>query len=310
MVRDVHPDSDLFAPALPVGILSFSDPEQVARDLVASIDRLWRERAAQPGATGYRRIVLIGHSLGAVLARKVWALAYGATAAAEVDRDRIRPWARCIERIVLLAATNRGWMVSSAFSPLDRLRWTLGAGLGNFCRLVLRREPLIFGFRRGAPFLTTTRLQCLAVAAWLRAERVDQPVTVQLLGTADDYVAPTDNIDLATARDFYYLEVTAATHKGIATLAQGNALEQFRTALDGGAGRAWRRQSLEMADVFDLFEESVDDHDAAAAADREPHRHARRVRDPRHPRPGLLDAPDRAGGSSSWRATGGGSAGR
>ncbi|HSA82457.1 MAG TPA: hypothetical protein VLE23_16690 [Geminicoccaceae bacterium] len=263
--RDACPDSDLFAPRLPVSTFSWSDPDRLAAEIVATVDELCARRQAQSDGAGYRSIVLIGHSLGAVLARKVWALAHGAKPSGEIDRARARPWAGSIARIVLLAALSRGWMISSALDPVARLTWTIGSAWGNFCRFVLRREPLIFGFRRGAPFLTTTRLQCLAVAACLREESVDLPTTVQLLGTADDYVAPTDNVDLATAEDFYYLEVTEATHRGIVTLEEGNSLARLRAALTADR-KSLEAVALAKEDVFDLFEESADDHDAAAVA--------------------------------------------
>jgi pimeloyl-ACP methyl ester carboxylesterase len=263
--RDACPDSDIFAPRLPVSTFSWADPDRIAAAIVAGIDECHGRQQAQTDATGYRSIVLIGHSLGAVLARKVWALAHGAAPSGEIDRARARPWAASIERIVLLAALSRGWMISSALDPVARLMWTIGTAWGNVCRFVLRREPLIFGFRRGAPFLTTARLQCLTVAAGLREQRVDLPVTVQLLGTADDYVAPTDNVDLATAGDFNYLEVTEATHRGIVTLEEGNSLAQFRLALTADP-ESLAAAALAPEDVFDLFEESVDDHDAAPVA--------------------------------------------
>ena len=267
-----YPQSDVFAPRLPAGTFSWADPDRIASDLLAAIDSFCAARPSQPDRAGYRSVILIGHSLGAMMARKVWALAHGATASGAVDPALARPWAPHIERIVLLAALNRGWMVSSALDPFSRLLWTIGTGWGNFCRFVLRREPLVFGFRRGAAFLTTTRLQCLAVAAHLSEEERAEPITVQLLGTADDYVAPTDNVDLATGRAFHYLEVTDATHLGIVTLQEGGegaagALAQFRAALTADRQRL-DEISLAKADVFDLFEESPDDYDAVGPARR------------------------------------------
>jgi hypothetical protein len=162
-------------------------------------------------------------------------------------------------------------MISSALDPGARLLWTIGTAWGNCCRFVLQREPLVFGFRRGAAFLTTTRLQCLAVAARLAAQDQPEPITVQLLGTADDHVAPTDNVDLATGQAFYYLEVTGATHRGIVTLEEGTgpggALAQFRAALSAGRP-ALEEISLAREDVFDLFEETLDDHDAVGPSGR------------------------------------------
>lgn len=254
VVRDEYPRSDIYAPRLPVDMFSCADPEEIARGIVGYVDGL-------AGLAAYRSIILVGHSLGAVMARKVWALAHGATPAASVDRSMARPWAGKIDRVILLAATNRGWLVSSALNPWARLQWTLGTVVGNVLRHVFMREPTIFGFRRGAAFLTATRLQCLAVARFLADA---SPMTVQLLGTADDYVAPTDNLDLATGSDFYYLEVAEDTHRGIVQLkddqGEAGALPAFRLALTGSRDDLQGR-SLSKHDVFDLYDEALDDHD-------------------------------------------------
>jgi hypothetical protein len=198
------------------------------------------------------------------MARKVWALAHGATAAGEIDPTVALPWAGKIDRIVLLAALSRGWMISSALDPFSRLLWTLGTGWGNFCRFALRRDPLIFAFRRGAPFLTTARLQFMATADWLRGHKIKLPVTVQLLGTADDYVAPTDNVDLVTGQAFYYSRWTKARTAGSSPWRRGrgeaSAASRFRTALRANP-EALAAAALAKEDVFDLYDESVDDHD-------------------------------------------------
>lgn len=145
----------------------------------------------------------------------------------------------------------------------------MGTAWGNFCRHVLGKEPLIFGIRRGAAFLTATRLQCLAVEQKIEKN----PIVVQLLGTDDDFIAPTDNLDLATGQNFYYLDVANATHGGIADLPGGRdpagALCRFQLALTGDA-HVLRQHSLSPADVFDGYDE-VNDFDATAlpAANRE-----------------------------------------
>lgn len=135
----------------------------------------------------------------------------------------------------------------------------LGSAIANFCRYILRLEPLALQFARGAAFLTQTRLQCLAVERSLGAA---VPITVQLLGTADDLIAPTDNVDLATGSQFYYLEAPNATHAGMAELSNGDpAVEAaFATALRGSrAAIAARRVPLEQ--VYDLNSELIDDPD-------------------------------------------------
>lgn len=251
VAREQYPQSDVYAPRLPISVFSCANPEKIARDMVGYL-------AALPRIGNYEKIIMVGHSMGAVLARCVWALAHGATPAATIDSDLALDWAGRIERIILVAALNRGWTVSSALSPLNRLVWTAGTAWGNFLRHVLRKEPVVFGVRRGAAFLTTVRLQCLAVEAYLGERR---PITIQLLGTSDDFIAPTDNVDLSTGKNFFYIEIDDATHSGIVDLREGqgeaSALSRFRLALKAEAPEL-KGKSLTPEDVFDGGDESND----------------------------------------------------
>ena len=74
IVREAQPDTDIFAPHLPLGPFSCADPDAVADGIADEVERLDRERAAKVGA-GYAAIVFVGHSAGAVLARKAVAAA-------------------------------------------------------------------------------------------------------------------------------------------------------------------------------------------------------------------------------------------
>lgn len=261
VVREHFPGSDLLLPHIPISTFSMADPDKVAADILARLDAVV---AAKEAEGGYARIILIGHSLGAMIARKVWVLAHGATPDGGVDPGAARVWANRIDRIVLLAALNRGWALTSAIEPLKALAWRLGIGYGNICRYLFRRDPIIFAFRRGAPFLTTLRLQCLAA---LREPSIRQPVTVQLIGTNDDYIAPTDNIDFATGQDFFYIESARASHKGLIGLDQRSggpeSVSDFVLALAGTPEELLAR-SIPKEDVFDIYSGAVDEHGVSA----------------------------------------------
>ena len=164
-VREAIPRSDLYAPRLPPGLFAVADPDKVVGEVALGIRRLDEDRRREPSAAPYRELIVVGHSAGAVLARRLVAQATLQLASDGATADPGPRWSDRITRVVLLAATNRGWMVSSALDPFRRLQWTLGSAIGHLMRHALGLEPYIFGFRRGAPFLTSTRLQ------WLEATR-------------------------------------------------------------------------------------------------------------------------------------------
>lgn len=255
VAREEYPLSDIYVPLLPASNpLSWADPDEIANGVLNFIDGL-------KGIGHYKRIIFIGHSFGAVMARKVWAMAHGAATAIGGGNAAPKAWATKIERIILFAAMNRGWQISSALNPLDRIVWTLGTLIGNIYRYVLGREHLIFAIRRGAPFLTTLRLQCLHLNAKLGSSL---PITVQMLGTADDFVAPTDNLDLATGNSFFYVEVADAKHDDIVELKDrsANGTEaRFKLALSGELHEL-QKVSLTTDEVQDIYDEETNDYDA------------------------------------------------
>jgi hypothetical protein len=225
LVRRIYPTADIMIPQLPLGLFSFADLEVVAEQLIQRIHRMNQEHR-------YQHIILVGHSIGGILARKLWVLAHGAQFDGEVELDRFDDWPGRIDRIVLLAGMNRGWSIGSAIRGNPRLlSFLLGAAAGHLLSAICC-EPAVFDVRRGAPFLTRMRLQWLEVEQKLRKPKVREseapgnlPIVIQLLGTEDDIVAPTDHIDLASGsqgNNFHYVEVKGTDHEQI--LAADNKL--------------------------------------------------------------------------------------
>ncbi|HEY1993446.1 MAG TPA: hypothetical protein VGG81_03510 [Edaphobacter sp.] len=250
-VKELRPESHVVIPPLPLKWKSFINPLNVARSLLVVIESQISYREAQ-GWEEFDDIVLIGHSMGALLARKVYLLAGPESAEARFEDSsdealaEERPWFRKVSRIILFAGMNRGWTLNHHLRFFRFILWwifsfaadTLMAFGGDRWRLT------IMNIRQGAPFLTELRLQWLALLRKNRSlqkqgtsldrQVPDLALTVQMLGTIDDKVAPGDNIDLSTGRDFVYLDVPSSGHEDVIDLD------------DSDAGRA-RRKVFEKA---------------------------------------------------------------
>lgn len=201
-VEEAMPDADVLVPDYPSSPLANTDPMVITESLVDLLDAATSER-------DYEAIVLVGHSLGALLVRKAYVLALGFTQDGGVAlAGRPREWAAKVSRIVLLAGVNRGWSLSPKAKHMGWAKWAVLRFGSRLARLV-RRGALIHGVRRGGPFVANLRVQWIrAVAA--TGSRV--PLTVQLLGTIDDVVAAQDNADVDCAVNFRFLRLPETGH--------------------------------------------------------------------------------------------------
>lgn len=262
VTRQVKPDADFFAPELPFAGKwpCIVTAETIVAELMQKLDALISTH-------DYARITLVGHSFGAVLARKIAIAAHGEQVAQDGDLPapfeaalepyrQARPWANKIDRLVLMAGMNRGWTTSSTLDWLTSLKWSVGQWLGE---LLLAGKPTIFALRRGAPFLVNTRLQWLAMMDPQYGSRPDLIVT-QLLGTNDDHVSPDDNVDYSVdlpysneRQAYFYLEVPLSGHGNVVDMA-----DQDGTAID--SARIRRREiylTALMSDRVQLAEQCI-----------------------------------------------------
>lgn len=229
-VAATRPNADILAVRLafagPFGLFAVEPAELVAAKVVTRIDKAIEERARLAGT--YERFIFAGHSFGGVIARKVAVIANGELPDAAFEpllrKDFLhgRNWGDRIERIVLLAGMSRGWSPASARDWMTAAKWTVGSWLSELLAVASfgRLRPTISGIRQGAPFIVQTRLQWLALARANGNPRYGRPsiLGVQLLGAADDLVAPDDSVDFACdvggarAAPFVLIELPFATY--------------------------------------------------------------------------------------------------
>ena len=155
-----------------VGPFTRGAMESHAERLCENIEGYWQSRERP------LRVIVIGHSIGAVLVRYAYLLALGELG------GRRRDWANHVWRIVLLSGPNRGF-------DFERLRPVRR-------RIVTFVAWLVRGFsaldvRAGSAFMTNLRL------TWMRrvAELGDEaPLVVQVRGDKDELVRREDSRDI------------------------------------------------------------------------------------------------------------------
>jgi pimeloyl-ACP methyl ester carboxylesterase len=227
-VQAVFPSDDVLLPCYPASRWSNGDLRDVAEGCVGLIEGAWGKH--QDG--GYKQIILIGHSLGALIARKVYLIAHGQYSDYEQRTLFVagkRAWAPCITRLVLLAGMNRGWKLWPKNAQTPLLRW-LGRVLSLTLAQGLGLGRLVRAAHRGAPFVVNLRLDWLQ----LTSTGVEPDMVVQLAGLRDTVVDASDHVDLLSGRTFHYLPVDGTSH---------HALVQF----DGTAAGQDRKQKFLMA---------------------------------------------------------------
>ena len=172
---------------------------QPAADMVKLVlDLIDAEQAAHPADS----IILIGHSLGAVIARRVYLVACGAPAGFHCEEPLAqqlpRAWSGNVSRILMLGAFNRGWHISERMGWLYAI-WFNIVGLVGHALVLGKHSPTIFDIRLGAPFIVQTRLHWLAHRRARHSSGIAHldPLVIQMMGTQDDLVSPFDQVDIA-----------------------------------------------------------------------------------------------------------------
>ena len=213
LIRSTFPDADCAVLSYDSRPYGNSDPFHAANVLELEVNRL-----VQSGA--YESIILVGHSAGGAILRKMFVWAHGQ----EEDRLRFgargrRSWVDRIERLVMLAGINRGWSVdvrpanmslANYFFFKTAMRIARPLGIARFTRAIYR----------GMPFVADTRVQWLRVA---RSQavfdgRAQFPQAIQLIGDQDDIVSKADGADLLASRGTVFKTLPQTTHRDIAAV--------------------------------------------------------------------------------------------
>ena len=216
------PATTVWAPELDLAMFSMASAEALSQQLYQQISTKISEMPT------IEKVVLLGYSTGSLLARRVFCLAHGAAQDGTLSLPPAA-WADKIDRLVVLSGITRGWEFSSAAPAFVRFVGPLLPRLAKIVGWWKRKMPtadsdvpLIWQMKRGAPFVSSTRIQYIHVfqalrkrlrtnsAAVLRANGL--PSTIFLLGAKDEYISPADCTELGPRDEFVFVELPGSNH--------------------------------------------------------------------------------------------------
>ena len=229
-IRGSLPNADLLVPQFKSNIFSNVDPRRIANHLAHYIQEADTNRSKRLNDS-YESIILIGYSSGGLIIRKTYLIAMGYGDDEKlIYNSKPLPWTNKIERIILMAAINRGISdkkpehASWLFYILQKIGWAIFPlfGIGKF----------LSNQRQGSPFIANLRVQWIRLS---QAPEIQIPPTIQLLGDLDEVVAEEDNVDVLTDTNFRYIKLRDTGHASICDFKEPNVgshrKEKFLQAL-------------------------------------------------------------------------------
>lgn len=229
LARESLPRSDFLIFAYDTSLLSNASPYVLANKMEREIHALDTRR-------GYDEIVLVGHSMGGMLLRKVVLWANGIEDDRAGGRAGVRTWAGKVSRFVSLASINRGWSVDPRPAQMGLGRY-LAIRIGERLSRWSGSGKLHLALQRGAPFVADSRVQWIDLCRGNGPQGAKAPLTIHLLGDKDDVVSRDDGADIGVAKDTLFATLADTDHGDIATALRG----------ESGSAAESRRQAIRAA---------------------------------------------------------------
>jgi pimeloyl-ACP methyl ester carboxylesterase len=217
VVKECYPGSNPILADFALSIFSTDHPNKIVHSLLLQLDSAWEAATSNLKANeSLPQIIIIGHSAGCLLARKLYLVARGENPKCAFEDNVVdkkgRPWAKYVERMVLIAGINNGWTTTQHLNNKTAIKIGIGIVLGWIIEFFSRKKLFAFLIRKGSPFISNLRLQWVLMKSESSAQNIPEPLIIQLLGTVDDVVPPENNVDLYCGSNFVYLELPYSGH--------------------------------------------------------------------------------------------------
>ncbi len=204
-VVEAHPDADILAPNYNSSLFANTSLPHTAAKLSATIEYYYNE--SRKSGHEYSEIILVGHSIGALLCRKSYLYGLGIGTDYPYPAFKKQDWVDQTSRIILLAGINRGWNPDKL--PLGQ---KIGGRIASWIASFFGHGKMIHSAERGSPFVTDLNLN------WKKAshENLIKAQVIQLLGK-DDKIAPLEEQEeILSTPDFIMMNlIQDATHANI-----------------------------------------------------------------------------------------------
>ena len=215
-VKAAHPNADILQPLYWTGFLHGlfhnEDPFDIASEIETLIDEAYTKSLER--RKPYRKIILIGYSMGALLVRKAYVYGRGSEEDRPGSPDFTPPneWTNQVERIILLAGLNRGWSFEERPSSMSPVLYVSTRYLLLPLARALPAGRILKAIERGSPFVANLRVQWIRL---IQKNRNRVAPVVQLLGSVDNLVDEEDDADLYIHEDFIFIPVVGAYHASL-----------------------------------------------------------------------------------------------
>ncbi len=159
IVEECYPNADTIIPDFSLPIFSTTHPNKIVTGLLQDVDKAWEDALEKRKANDHSlpEIIIIGHSAGCLLARKLYIIARGENQNCPFEDTVIdkQPgaWAKQVVRLILVAGINNGWTTTQHLNNTRAIEIGVGIMLGHIIQFFTWKRPFAFQIRKGSSFV-------------------------------------------------------------------------------------------------------------------------------------------------------------